>query len=44
MRVSDDSTASIGQALVKSSLGYGVAWVDDPTETTGEIHFAAVCP
>jgi hypothetical protein len=37
MRVSNDATASVGPALVLSTLAYGVAWLDDPTDTTGEV-------
>jgi hypothetical protein len=44
VRVSDDATASLEATLTRSSNGYGVAWTNDPTQTTGEVRFTRVCP
>jgi hypothetical protein len=44
IRVSNDATASDAPTLASSSIGHGVAWTNDPTETTGEVLFATVCP
>jgi hypothetical protein len=43
IRVSNDAIASVGPSLARTPLGYGVAWTSDPTQTSGEVHFATVC-
>jgi hypothetical protein len=43
IQISDDATSSTDAVVAESPLGYGVAWVDDATDTTGEIMFRAVC-
>ena len=44
LRISNDATASLAPALARSGRSYGVAWSNDPTETTGEVLFATTCP
>ena len=42
--VSNDATDSTSASLAVASSGYGVAWIDDPSDTTGTVLFASICP